>query len=71
MRFPDFLLFRADGRVCFLELKRQGETLDDDQAVIAEHMIRAGHEYLWTASFDEAVAWLKAHGILRGGITVQ
>jgi hypothetical protein len=67
-RYP---IFHADGRVCFVELKRQGETLDDDQDVIAEHMIRAGHGYLWTASFDEAVETLKAWGVLRSGIRVQ
>jgi hypothetical protein len=68
--FPDFMFFHADGRVCFLELKRRGETLDDDQAVIAEHMIRAGHGYLWTASFDDAIATLVSWRVLRG-ISVQ
>ena len=52
-------------------LKRRGRNPDDEQAVIAEHMIRAGHGYLWTASFDEAVETLKAWGVLRSGIRVQ
>jgi hypothetical protein len=33
--------------------------------VIAEHMIRAGHGYLWTASFDDAIATLVSWGVLR------
>jgi hypothetical protein len=69
--FPDFQFFHVDGRVAFLELKRAGETLDDDQAVIAEHMVHAGHGYLCTASFDEAIATLVAWGVLRAGISVQ
>jgi len=52
-------------------MKRAGEILDDDQAAIAEHMIRAGHGYLWTASFDDAIAALVSWRALRSGIHVQ
>jgi hypothetical protein len=68
--FPDFMFFHADGRVCFLELKRPGETLDDEQDEIARHLIRAGHGYLWTASFDDAIATLVDWRALRSGIHV-
>ena len=49
------------GRCCFLELKKRGTGRpSDDQDEIAAHLIAAGHGYLCTASFDEAVETLKA-----------
>jgi hypothetical protein len=69
--FPDFQFFHVTGRCCFLELKRCGETLSEEQREIAMHLIRAGHGYLCTDSFDDAVATLKDWGVLRSGISVQ
>jgi hypothetical protein len=64
--FPDFQFFHWSGRCCFLELKRKGGTLDEDQSHIAMHLIRAGHGYLLTDKFDDAIATLVDWKILRG-----
>jgi len=36
-----------------------------------DHLEACGFPYLCTDSVDEAIDWLKARGILRGGFTVQ
>jgi hypothetical protein len=36
-----------------------------------ERADRCGFAYLCTASTSEAIAWLKAHGVPRGGFEVQ
>lgn len=64
--FPDFQFFHLSGRCCFLELKRKGEIADEDQTTIAMHLIRAGHGYLLTDKFDDAIATLVDWKILRG-----
>lgn len=64
--FPDFQFFHVEGACCFLELKRKGQQLDEDQADIAIHLIRAGHGYLKTDSFDDAIAALVDWKIVRG-----
>jgi hypothetical protein len=64
--FPDFQFFHVGGRCCFLELKRKGNTADEDQARIAVHLIRAGHGYLLTDSYDDAIAVLVDWQVLRG-----
>jgi hypothetical protein len=70
--WPDFQFFHLSGTVCFLELKRRGSgTLSDEQEDIAAHLIRAGHGYLCTDDFNDAVATLILWRILRGGIEVQ
>lgn len=63
--FPDFQFFHQAGRCCFLELKRRGEIADEGQAAIAVHLIGAGHGYLLTDSFDDAIATLVDWKILR------
>ena len=64
--FPDFQFFHISGACKFLELKRKGETTDEDQTRIALHLIRAGHGYLLTDSFDDAIGVLVDWGILKG-----
>jgi hypothetical protein len=64
--FPDFQFFHVRGRCCFLELKRKGEIANEGQAAMAVHLIRAGHGYLCTDSFDDAIATLVDWQILRG-----
>lgn len=64
--FPDFMFFHEGGHCCFLELKRRGNGLDENQAEIAEHLQRAGHGYLVTDKFDAAVAKLVEWKIVRG-----
>ncbi|MBR0823752.1 hypothetical protein [Bradyrhizobium liaoningense] len=57
--------------MAFLELKRRGGRLLAEQDAMREHLEACGFPYLVTASTDEAIAWLKARGILRGGFVVQ
>jgi hypothetical protein len=64
--FPDFQFFAADGACCFLELKRRNARLSEHQKTIARHLQHAGHRYLMTDNFDEAVAALVEWQILRG-----
>jgi len=69
--FPDFQFFSVEGPCAFLELKRQGQKLSDEQQEIAEALIAAGHLYLVTDDFKEAVERLTAWGVLRAGVAVQ
>ena len=50
---------------------RRGGRLSDAQAAIRDHLVRCGFAYLCTASTSEAIAWLKVHGVPRGGFEVQ
>lgn len=68
--WPDFQFFHIAGQVDFLELKRRGEHPTSVQEAIGKHLSAAGHGYLCTDSFDVAVAYLVARGILRS-MTVQ
>jgi hypothetical protein len=68
--FPDFQFFHIAGRCAFLELKREGLTLDEGQEKIAKHLQQAGHHYLVTDKFDDAIGALVDWKILRG-MTVQ
>ena len=45
--------------------------LSEEQIDIATFLIAAGHGYLCTSDFDDAVATLKDWGVLRSGIDVQ
>ncbi len=70
--WPDFQFAHMSGRFCFLELKREKSgRLSEEQIDIATFLIAAGHGYLCTSSFDDAVATLKDWGVLRSGIHVQ
>lgn len=64
--FPDFMFFHAGGWCAFLELKRRGNSLDENQREIAEHLRRGGHGYLCTDRFEDAVAQLVKWEIVRG-----
>ena len=55
----------------FLELKRRGGRLSESQAAMRDHVQACGFNYLCTDNVDEAIDWLKQHGILRGRFTVQ
>ena len=70
--WPDFQFAHMSGRFCFLELKREKSgRLSGEQIDIGTFLIAAGHGYLCTSSFDDAVATLKDWGVLRSGIHVQ
>ena len=53
---PIFLIFHADGRVMFLEIKRSGGRLSEDQRRIADHMKRAGHAFEVVDNLEAAIA---------------
>jgi hypothetical protein len=70
--WPDFLFFHRSGRCCFLELKRRGSgRMGEAQSAIAAFLIDAGHDFVCTSSFDEAVAVLKQWGVVQARIQVQ
>jgi hypothetical protein len=70
--WPDLQFAGPDRQMAFLELKRRGSgRLSDAQEAMRDHLVACGFDYLCTDSVDQAVAWLKAHGILRGGFAVQ
>jgi hypothetical protein len=69
--WPDFIFVHEDGQVCWLELKRRDGKLSRAQYHIMLHLTGAGHDYLVTGKFDEALAWLKNLGIVRSGIQPQ
>lgn len=68
--FPDFMFLHIEGRVCFLELKRRGEKLNDTQASMASFLRLAGHGYEWTDDYRSAVAVLQEWGVVRAGLVV-
>jgi hypothetical protein len=65
---PD--LPHADGRVMFLELKRPGGRLSEDQQRIAAHLRRAGHAFEVVDSVERAIEVLVSWNVVRT-MTVQ
>ena len=63
--FPDFIFVGPRHSVVWLELKREGGRLSEDQARIAKHLIASGFPYLCTDSLKDAVATLCDLGVLR------
>lgn len=63
--WPDFILFDQTGHMHALELKREGETLTDDQEAFQAWCIARGVPHSVTTSIDEALAVLTAWGALR------
>src|SRR6476646_9263445 len=68
--WADFMIFHADGRVCFLEVKRPGGRLSTDQQRIAEHLKRAGHRFEVVSTVEAAISVLVVWGVVRR-MTVQ
>ena len=68
--WPDLQFAGPDRKMVFLELKRRGGRLSEAQAAMRAHL-RDGFAYLATSDIDLAIEWLKQHGVLRGGFTVQ
>ncbi|MEY9184730.1 hypothetical protein ABIG06_006278 [Bradyrhizobium sp. USDA 326] len=70
--WPDFIFVGPGQRVFWLELKRRGRgRIHDDQAVVLGHLVACGFSLLVTTSVDDAIAELKARGILRSTFEVQ
>jgi len=63
--WPDIILLSPAGLAHFLELKRRGESLTDDQAEFQRWAIRHGVPHSVADSFDQALAFLDAIGCLR------
>jgi hypothetical protein len=68
--WPDFQFFHCRGPVAFLELKRKGEELSDDQQALAFHLIRAGHGYALADNFRDALEVLRAWRIVPASVGV-
>lgn len=62
--WPDFVLIDPSGRFHALELKRQGETLSDDQEGFQEWAIARGVPHSVVRTTDEAFEVLGAWGAL-------
>ena len=69
--WPDLMFINATGQVYFLELKRRGNRLTEDQAALAAFLRDAGISYHCVDNFRDAVMTLKTWGIVRTGIDVQ
>jgi hypothetical protein len=68
--WPDFQFFHINGVVAFLELKRKGERPSDEQIAMAFFAMRAGHGYLITDNFRDAIDALRAWRIVPVTISV-
>jgi hypothetical protein len=67
--WPDFIFLSPAALAHFLELKRRGEKLSDDQEDFESYCQAHGYPHAWTDSFDVALSILKAWGALRTGIS--
>jgi hypothetical protein len=63
--WPDFVLFDPSGRLHALELKRQGETLSEDQEAFQAWCVDQAIPHAVARTTDEAMATLGAWGVLR------
>ena len=63
--YPDFALFCVDGTVAFLEVKKPGGKLTEDQQRIADHLKRAGHRFEVVDSVEAAIEVLASWGAVR------
>lgn len=68
--WPD-LMFVGGRAVCWLELKRRGNHLTEEQDEIARFLVEVGHGYNCVDNFNDAITTLKSWGIVRAGIEVQ
>jgi hypothetical protein len=67
--WPDFMFTGVrPPRIFWLELKRQGMGLNDNQKIVRDHLMDCGFMYLCTPSVDDAVGELKANGIVRAEV---
>jgi hypothetical protein len=69
--WPDFIFMHLSGRVCFLEMKRRGNRLTDEQEELAEFLRAAGHSFEVADGFRDAIEILKGWGVVRAGVEVQ
>jgi hypothetical protein len=70
--WPDFIFVGPGQHVFWLELKRHRTgRVSEDQAAVLSHLVACGFSLLITTSVEDAIAELKAHGILRSTFEVQ
>ena len=69
--WPDLMFVSIQGEVCFLELKRRGHKLTEDQQAIGTFLHAAEIPFDCVDNFDDAMITLKTWGILRAGIDVR
>ena len=69
--WPYSMFAGPDRQIVFVEMKRRGGRLSEPQAAMRAHLEACDFDYLCTDSVDQAIAWLKHHGILNGRFTVQ
>jgi len=67
----DFILLSPQGRAHFLELKRKGGSLTDEQCELAEWMRHAGYPFAMADNYNDAVIALRDWGAVRTTIEVQ
>ncbi len=67
--WPDFIFLSPVGLAHFLELKRRGRNLSDEQDDFAAYARAHGYAFEWADNFDKALAILKRWGAIRTGIT--
>jgi hypothetical protein len=63
--WPDFILLSPGSLAHFLELKRRGRKLSDEQDDFAAYARAYGYPFEWTDNFDQALAILKRWGAIR------
>ncbi len=69
--WPDLMFVSSTGVMCWLELKRRGNHLTEDQDAVATFLINAGLRYNCVDNFQDALTVLKIWGVVRSGIEVQ
>jgi hypothetical protein len=73
--WPDFMFFApaiddcTPGCVYFLELKRKGGRLTDEQKALMQSLRMKGHRYGVADNFDDAIAILKTWGAVRVSVS--
>lgn len=66
--WADLVLLSPGAIAHFLELKRRGEKLSEDQEDFANFCLANGYPFEWTDNFDVALAILKRWGAVRSAI---
>ena len=66
--WPDFILLSPVGLAHFLELKRRGEHLSDNQSDFADWCAAHNYPFACCDDFSAALAVLKGWGAVRGSV---
>lgn len=54
---PDIILMLKDGRIVFIEVKREKGVLSSDQVLFQEKCLKLGFEYLVAKSLDDVIEY--------------